>query len=52
LLLKNYEELKPTASGDVKFESIHDLGWLYQITATVDPDGKARLVWKLRHDQP
>src|SRR6266542_6238861 len=43
-----YETLKPTAIGDVKFESIHTLDRLYQITATIDPDGKATLVWKLR----
>jgi hypothetical protein len=47
-----YETLKPTAIGDVKFESIHGLGRLYQITATIDPDGKATLVWKLRKDRP
>jgi len=40
------------ASGDEKFESIHVLGRLYQITATIDPDGKATLVWKLRKDRP
>ena len=45
-----YEKLKPTAIGDVKFESIHGLGRLYQITATIDPDGKATLAWKLRKD--
>jgi hypothetical protein len=47
-----YEKLKPTAVGDVKFESIHGLDRLYQITATIDSDGKARLVWKLRKDRP
>jgi len=47
-----YETLKPTAIGDVKFESIHTLDRLYQITATIDPDGKATLVWKLRKDRP
>jgi hypothetical protein len=47
-----YETLKPTAIGDVKFESIHGLGRLYQITATFHPDGKATLVWKLREDRP
>jgi len=52
LLPKYYEKLKPTAIGDVKFESIHGLGRLYQITATIDPDGKATLVWKLREDRP
>jgi hypothetical protein len=43
-----YEKLKPTSIGDVKFESIHTLSRWYQITATIDPDGKATLVWKLR----
>jgi hypothetical protein len=47
-----YETLKPTAIGDVKFESIHTFDRLYQITATIDPDGKATLVWKLRKDRP
>ena len=44
--------LKPTAIDNVKFESIHGLGRLYQITATIDPGGKATLVWKLRKDRP
>jgi hypothetical protein len=43
-----YEKLKPTEIGDVKFESIHTLSRWYQITATIDPDVKATLVWKLR----
>ena len=43
-----YEKLKPTEIGDIKFESIHTLSRWYQITATIDPDGKATLVWKLR----
>jgi hypothetical protein len=47
-----YEKLKPTAIGGVKFESIHAFDRLYQITATIDPDGKATLVWKLRKDRP
>jgi hypothetical protein len=47
-----YEKLKPTAIGDVKFESIHGFDRLYQITATFDADGKATVVWKLRKDRP
>jgi hypothetical protein len=47
-----YEKLKPTEIGDVKFESIHTFDRLYQITATIDPNGKATLVWKLRKDRP
>ena len=43
-----YETLKPTAIGDVKFESIHTLSRWYQITATIDPGGKTTLAWKLR----
>jgi len=43
-----YEVKKPTAIGNVKFESIHGLGRWYQITATIDADGKATLAWKLR----
>ena len=43
-----YETLKPTAIGDVKFESIHTLSRWYWITATMTPEGKATLTWKLR----
>jgi Bacterial SH3 domain len=46
-----YEKLKPTAIGDVKFESIQGFDRLYQITATINSDGKATLVWKLRKDR-
>src|SRR4029077_10201578 len=35
-----YEKLKPTAVGEVKFKSIHPFDRLYQITATIDSDGK------------
>jgi hypothetical protein len=47
-----YEKLKPTEIGDVKFESIHTFDRLYQNTATIDSNGKATLVWKLRKDRP
>jgi hypothetical protein len=47
-----YEKLKPTEIGDVKFKSIHPFDRLYQINATIDSDGKATLVWKLRKDRP
>ncbi len=43
-----YEVMKPTEIGNVKFESIHGLSRLYQITAIIDADGKATLAWKLR----
>ena len=43
-----YETLKPTAIGDVKFESIHTLSRWYRITATIDSGGKTTLAWKLR----
>jgi len=45
-----YQKFKPITSGGVKFDSIIDLGRLYQITATIKPDGKATVVWKLRKD--
>jgi hypothetical protein len=47
-----YETLKPTAIDNVKFESIHGFDRLYQITATIDPDGKATLAWDFRKDRP
>src|SRR5436190_3651980 len=45
-----YQKFKPITSGGETFQSIIDLGRLYQITATIKPDGKAAVVWKLRKD--
>jgi len=45
-----YEKLMPIDGS--KFESIHPFDRLYQITATIDSNGKANLVWKLRKDRP
>jgi hypothetical protein len=47
-----YEVMKPTEIDGLKFESIHGLGRLHQITATLTPDGKATVDWKLRKDRP
>ncbi len=46
-----YEKLGPTESDGVKFESIHTLARWYRITATIAPDGKAAVIWKLRKDR-
>jgi len=54
LLLKRheyYEKLGPTETGGMKFESIHTLARWYRITATIAPDGKAAVIWKLRKDR-
>ena len=45
-----YRKMMPTTVDNMTFDSIHDLARLYQITATIDPDGKATLAWKLRKD--
>ena len=45
-----YRKIMPTVVDNLKFDSIHDLARLYQITATIDPDGKATVVWKARKD--
>lgn len=45
-----YRKMMPTKVENLTFDSIHDLARWYQITATIDPDGKATLVWKLRKD--
>jgi hypothetical protein len=47
-----YEVKKPTAIDGVKFESIHGFDRLYRITATIAPDGKATVEWKLRKERP
>ena len=46
-----YEKLRPTEVDGLKFESIHTLARWYRITATIAPDGKAAVVWKLRKDR-
>jgi hypothetical protein len=46
-----YENLKPMVIGDTKFDTIHPFDRLYQISATISPDGKATTVWKLRTDR-
>ena len=43
-----YRKLKKI--DDSEFESIHDLARWYRITATIAPDGKAAVIWKLRKD--
>ena len=45
-----YEVKKPTKVEGIEFESIHDLSRWYQITATIAPDGRATVAWKLRKD--
>lgn len=44
-----YSVMKPIENSTI--ESIHDLGRLYQITATIAPDGKGTVVWKFRPDR-
>ena len=46
-----YETLKPDATGESKFESIHPFDRLYEITVTIGPEGKASTIWKLRTDR-
>ncbi len=46
-----FRALKPTVVGDQTFESIHDLARQYEITATIAPDGKASVIWKLQQDR-
>ncbi len=45
-----YGVLQPMKIGDQTFDTIGDLGRLYEITATIAPDGKGTAVWKLRPD--
>jgi len=45
-----YRKMMPTKVDNVTFDSIHDLARLYQITATIDSDGKGSVAWKLRKD--
>jgi hypothetical protein len=40
--------MMPTKVDNLTFDSIHDLARLYEITATIAPDGKATLAWKLK----
>jgi hypothetical protein len=46
-----YEKLKPVVVEKVKFDSIHSFARWHWITATISPEGKATVVWKLRKDR-
>ncbi len=53
LILQRHEYYgvrKPVTVGNQTFNSIGGLGRLYQITATIEPDGKGTAVWKLQKD--
>ena len=45
-----YQKLGPTEVEGMKFESIKDFARWYRISATIAPDGKATLVWKVRKE--
>ncbi|MBA3963659.1 MAG: hypothetical protein H0X40_17415 [Chthoniobacterales bacterium] len=54
LVLRRHEYYgvkKPMTIGGQTFETIADLARQYQITATVEPDGKGKAVWKLQPDR-
>ena len=46
-----YQKIRPRTSEGVTFNEVHSFDRLYQITATITPDGKATVVWKLRKDR-
>lgn len=46
-----YQKLRPRTIEGVKFEEVHSFDRLFQITATIKPDGKTGVVWKLRQDR-
>ena len=43
-----YEKLKPTTVGDQTFEAISQFARWYDVTATIDAEGRATLKWKAR----
>lgn len=45
-----YQKMMRTKIDNLTFDSIHDLGRMYQITATIDPDGKSHATWKRLED--
>lgn len=45
-----YRKLVPTKVGESTFDTIHDLGRSFQITATIAPDGKSQATWKRLKD--
>ncbi|CAN5568721.1 hypothetical protein BH20VER3_BH20VER3_07070 [soil metagenome] len=46
-----YQKMMPTKLDNLTFDSIHDLGRLYEITVTIDPAGKATAIWKFRDER-
>ena len=45
-----YRKSMPTTVDNLTFDSIHDLERSYEITASIDPEGKAAAVWKSRDE--
>ncbi len=45
-----YEKMVPMVVGGSTFDTIKGFARSYEITAAIDPDGKARVSWKLRKD--
>ena len=46
-----YQKLRPTSVEGVKFDEVHSFARMYEITATIAPDGKATVVWKVDKDR-
>ncbi len=46
-----YRKMMPTKVDNITFDSIHDLARWYEITATIAPDGTARVAWKVKDDR-
>lgn len=46
-----YQKIRPTSAEGIKFNEVHSFDRLFRITATIKPDGKTAVVWKLRKDR-
>jgi hypothetical protein len=46
-----YQKLRPTSLAGITVNEVHSFGRMYEITATIKPEGKAAVVWKLRKDR-
>ena len=46
-----YQKIRPSSFEGREFNEVHSFDRLYQITATMKPEGKAAVTWKLRKDR-
>jgi hypothetical protein len=46
-----YQKIRPASVEGITFNEVHSFDRLYQLTATIKPERKATVIWKLSKDR-